>query len=118
MGVFENRNSKPSIENNYPLFNWKVIWRNVFSEFIEFDSRVILYKYVHEVLATNDRLFMMKLSNENKCVNCGGLDNNMHMFYFCPLAKQLVLWFKDLFFKMCKVKEKNFLRILKLDLYK
>lgn len=103
------------IEQNYPLFDWKVIWGNVFNKYIDIDSRVILYKYVHEILMTNDRLYMMKIASENKCLNCGELDTNMHLMYFCPLAKNLINWFKTLFHKLCNVKTKNFIKILKLD---
>ena len=42
-------------------------------------SRDIFYKYSHEILA-NDRLYMFKILDENKCINCSDLEN-MHMIY-------------------------------------
>ena len=113
--IMNNDTFQARVEVNYPLFDWRDIWKNIFNLYIELDSRVILYKYVHEVLATNERLYMLSISTENRCLNCGELDNNMHLFYFCSLAKNLVKWFKTLFFKLWKVKTQNFVQILILD---
>ena len=113
--LMDNDKYQSRAELNYPLFNWKEIWENVFNVYIEIDSRVILYKYIHEILTTNERLYMLKISDDNKCLNCGELDSNMHLLYFCSLAKNLIEWFKILFFKLCKVKAKSFIQILRLD---
>ena len=113
--LMERNRTQPKAELNYPLFNWKEIWTNVFNKYIEINSRVVLFKFIHEILATKERLHMLKISDEYRCINCGETENNMHLFYFCPLSKNLISWFKDFFFRMCNVKTNNFIKILKLD---
>ena len=74
-----------------------------------------MFKYIHEILATNDRLFKFNIVDNSKCLNCGEVENNMHLMYFCPLAKNLLAWFKGFLLTLCKVESKSFLQILKLD---
>ena len=104
----------PRIENMYPLFNWTLIWKHVNNKYIDKKSREVLFKYIHEVLSTRDRLVMMKIRNEKECY-CGSTDTNMHLMYFCPLVKGLVIWFNDLLNKCCKLKTNQLLKILKLE---
>ena len=105
---------KPNVEMNYPLFDWNNILKNV-NKFIDPHDRQILYKYTHEVLATKDRLYIMNITDDKLCANCGEIENMMHLFYFCPLGKKLIDWFKSVIFKVCKLSTKSFLKILKLD---
>ena len=99
----------------YPLFNWTQIWKYVSNKYIDKKSREIVNRYVHEILNTKDRLYMMKISNENKCLYCGDVENNMHIFYFCPSAKSILIWLMSVLKKFCKIETKSLLRILKLD---
>ena len=104
----------PRIENMYPLFNWTFIWKHVNNKYIDKKSREILFKYIHEVLSTRDRLVMMKIKSERECY-CGSIETNMHLMYFCPLVKNLVTWLEDLLCKCCTLNTDKMLKILKLD---
>lgn len=99
-------NFQANVELNYPLLNWEVIWRKNFKHYIVFNIRDILYKYSHENITTNDRLHMLKILEEIKCKNCGDLENNMHIIYFCSFK---------MFVKSCRVQETCFIQILKLN---
>ena len=103
------------IESNYPLFNWKIIWENLNNKWIDAINREILFKYIHEVLATKDRLFMMSITDNHLCRYCGEPENIMHLVYFCSLSIPLVTWMKNLLVRVCNIKTGSFLRILKLD---
>ena len=113
--VMDCEDYKPKIESLYPLFNWSQIWKYVNNKYIDKKSREIVYRYIHEILNTNDRLHMMKILNENKCLFCGSIENNMHMFYFCPSLKNILIWLKTILKKFCKIETESLLWILKLN---
>ena len=113
--LLKQNDAKANVESNYPLFNWKNIWKYINSKFVEPYDREILYKYVHEVLVTNYKLNMMNITDDKLCVNCGEEENLMHLFYFCQLGKNVRLWMVNLMKTVCKLKTTNMLRIFKLD---
>ena len=113
--LLKQNDAKANVESNYPLFNWKNIWKYINSKFVEPYDREILYKYVHEVLVTKDKLNMMNITDDKLCVNCGEEENLMHLFYFCQLGKNVRLWMVNLMKTICKLKTNNMLRIFKLD---
>ena len=113
--LLQIKDLKPNIESSYPLFDWNNIWKNVNSKFIDPHDRQIIFKYIHEVLATKDRLFMMNMTNSNACAYCGGIENVMHLIYFCPMNKNVIDWITKLLKRICNIKTKEFLKVLKFD---
>ena len=89
----------PAIEENYPLFNWKRIWERINNPFIGINEREFLFKYMHETLATNQRLEMLKIRDNGKCNKCGEAEYSLHIFYFCRDIGIIVKWFQDTFGK-------------------
>ena len=106
---------KPKIELLYLFSNWPNIWNYVNNKYIDKNSREIVYRYVHEILNTSDRLHMMNITTGNTCSYCGNIENNMHFMYFCPSAKHILTWFKLLLRKCCRLKTESWLKIFKLD---
>ena len=45
-----NDDYKPMGEQNYPPFNWKLVWKSIFNQHVDADSQVIVYRYVHDTL--------------------------------------------------------------------
>ena len=105
----------PKVVENYPLFEWNEIWKNVNNKLINTYDREILYKYIHEVLATKDRLYMMNIVTTKECEYCKEPESIMHIMYFCRHNKNVVDWFSKLLKDLCKIKTKSTLMILKLD---
>ena len=48
------------LEGMYSLLNWDKMWKNIAYKFIHSDDRNILFKYLHELLSNNLRLFIIK----------------------------------------------------------
>ena len=106
---------QPVVNSNYPLFNWEQIWKNVNNSFIGLREREFLYRYIHETLATNKRLKMLKIKTDSACDRCGQEETSIHIFYTCPFIKDILLWFQEVLFKLCNVEKNSYLKIFMLD---
>ena len=105
-------NGKPSVEINYPLNDWVKIWENVNNILIGVEERNFIYRYIHETLATNQRLYMLKIRDNESCERCGDPENAFHIFYFCKTIKCVVDWFENFLKNTCKIDSYNWLKIL------
>ena len=108
-------NTEPNVHSNYPLFDWGKIWKNVNNKLIGLREREFIYKYMHESLATNMRLKMLKIRTDGSCDRCGEDEFQMHIFYTCPVIKDVFIWFKTVLYNLCTIERDNILRILMLD---
>ena len=52
----------PEVELSYPLYNWKCIWKNINSKFIDKYDRVVCYKFIYNVLPTKKKLKSMNIT--------------------------------------------------------
>ena len=73
----------PLVESKNPTLDWSNIWKIVNFKYIDINDRPILYKYVHQILPTNKRLFNMRMRNSPLCDHCLIEDNTMNKFYHC-----------------------------------
>ena len=87
---------QPRIEKIHQMKNWVDIWRNVNFKYINIKDRDILYKFIHEILPNNKRLYQMRIKNSPNCDHCQVDDTNMHRFYQCHKIKKAIKWFKGL----------------------
>ena len=85
---------KPIVEEKYPLFDWENIWDNIASRVINSDNRSILFKYLHEILPNNLRLYNIRRKGSPNCDTCNMEENNVHMFYFCNKNKVMVKYLR------------------------
>ena len=105
----------PIIEDNYPLFKWKSIWKRVNNTFIGISEREFLFRCLHETLATNQRLQMLKIRDNGNCDKCGEVEYSLHIFYFCKNIQCVVKWFQNILIKLGNMSSSQFLRTLMLD---
>ena len=84
------------VEEKYCLFNWKTIWKNVASKLIRSDERCVLFKYLHEILPNNLRLYEIKRKPSPNCDICNLEENNLHMMYYCKNKQSLVKFLRGL----------------------
>lgn len=101
---------KPLVEENYPLLRWKKIWENLHNSVIGVKERDFLYRYLHETLATNKRLELLKKRDNGNCCRCGDAEYSLHVFYFCKDIKVIVNWLKVKLSQVCKISSKEFLK--------
>ena len=109
---------KPKIENEYPRYDWNNIWRIVNFKFINVNDRPIIFKYVHEILPNNKKLYQSRLRNNPLCNFCDAEDSNIHRFYYCYRIQECLKWIRKLFFYFCGMNVNSLLKILSFDLPK
>ena len=106
---------KPIVEERYPLFIWENIWANVASSVINSDNRSILFKYLHEILPNNLRLYNIRRKVSPNCDTCNMEDNNLHMFYFCNKIKVVIKYLRVLLQRILNIDNVNLIKLLFLD---
>ena len=107
----------PKIEEKYPIYNWKYIWRNLHFKFIQINMREVMFKYLHEILPNKCRLKQIRRSNDDLCERCVVPETNIHMIYYCQdvlLPKRFLI---ELLLHCC-VGEINLLKFMFLDISK
>ena len=83
--------TQPEIEKMYPIYDWKAIWRNVVFKPINIHDRNVVFKYIHEILPNNKRLYDMRLRGSPLCINCDLDESNIHLFYYCTKVQDYCL---------------------------
>ena len=58
---------KPDIENLYPVYDWKNIWRQLSFRFMNLQDRKIMFKYIYEILPTNKRMAQIRQRESPRC---------------------------------------------------
>ena len=102
----------PKTEENYPLLDWKCIWKSVNISFIGIMEREFIFKYVHGTLATNQRLKILSIKESDQCDNCQEPEYILHIFYFCSYIMPILMYFKCVLFHICNINKDNFLSTL------
>ena len=90
--------TQPNVEKSYLNFNWKNIWKNINFKYINIVDRHILYKYIHEILPNNKKLFNMGSKMSPNCETCGIEETNIHMFLYCYKVQDCVSFIYRLLF--------------------
>ena len=111
--------TQPEIEKMYPNYDWKSIWRNVSFKAINIYDRNIIFKYIHEILTNNKRLYDMRLRLSPLCNHCNVEESNVHLFLYCYRVQPCIRWMEKLVFYLCNMDiGNNLLRCLFLDIPK
>ena len=111
-------NTMARIETLYPLNDWDNIWKNLSFKYVRVYDRPIIFKYLHEIMANNKRLWEIKRRNDPLCDSCQIEDSNIHRFYYCQNVQESLSWLKRLIFYFCGMNIDSMLNILLLDLPK
>ena len=105
----------PKVEEKYSLFNWKTIWKNLAFKCIRSDDRCILFKYLHEILPNNSRLYEIKRKPSPNCDMCNLEENNLHMMYYCKNKEFTVKYLRGLLQKCLNISNISLIKMLFLD---
>ena len=106
---------KPVVEANYPFSDWGRIWKRINSSYIGINEREFLFRYVHETLANNHRLFMLKIRQNSDCDKCGETEYSLHIFYFCKNIRVVRDWFVGILFNLCNISRSEVLNAFLLN---
>ena len=108
---------QPLVENLYPHFNWKKIWRNFYEiRTIPYDKDII-FKHLHVSLATRSRLAMFNIASNSLCNLCNNEKEQtaLHMFYECIYIYPFYQWLLNVLIKVCNFKPHSNIRFLYFD---
>ena len=106
----------PLVESRNPMLDWNNVWKTINFKFIDINDRPILYKYVHQILPTNKRLFNIRLRNDALCDYCLIEDTNMHKFYYCHKVQSCLNWVRRIIVYFCNMYLNDLSCLLTLDL--
>ena len=108
---------QPLVENLYPQFNWKKIWKNFCEIRTNPFDKDIIYKHLHTSLATRSRLAMFNIANNNLCNLCneGKEQTDLHIFYECSYIFPFYQWLLNILIQLCNFKPGSNIRFLYYD---
>ena len=68
--------------------DWKEIWKRNQDNILSHEDRDLWFKIKHRILPTKDRLFKMKITEDNKCTFCRNIETIEHLFLYCPIVME------------------------------
>jgi hypothetical protein len=80
------------IQTQWPLVNWDRVWSKLHEVPIPSHHTAVRYKFIHDVVRTNARLYRIRLSPTDRCGGCGAEDMLLHRFTVCGESKLLWGW--------------------------
>ena len=101
--------TQPNVEKLYINFNWKNIWKNLNFKYINIYDRHILYKYIHEILPNNKKLYNMGSRISPNCEICELEETNIHMFLYCYKVQSCVDLVYRILYYFCNMNFKDHL---------
>ena len=105
---------QPTVNSNHSI-TWERAWKNMNFKYVNVNERDIIFKFLHNILTTKNRLFQIKKINSPLCPLCNSIENQIHLFVECKKVKNVLLYFKDLLNKICSIKNHNIINILHLN---
>ena len=107
--------TQPEAEKLYPNFNWKYIWTNICSKFINIYDRQVMFKFLHEILPNKKKLNQWYNSDPN-CEVCGVEENNLHMVSYCLKIQRCKIVLFRIIYYLCFIDiERDFIKCLFFD---
>ena len=74
-----------------------------------------MYKYMHEILANNKKLYQMRIKNSPNCDHCETEDSNIHRFYQCCKVQKAVKWLKGFIEHISSMRFYSIIKLLSLE---
>ena len=102
--------------NQDTTINWKRSWKNLTFKFINIRDREIVFKYLHKIITTKERLFQIKRADSPLCELCNVNEDTKHMFYECYKVEMIKDYFENLIWIICGIDRPNINKILHLDI--
>ena len=75
-----------------------------------------MYKFLHDILPNNKRLYEMQMKNSPNCNYCQNEDTNIHKFYNCYKINKAVKWIKNCIEYMSNMRFQSIVNLLYLEL--
>ena len=52
-----------------------------------------------------ERLYRLRIKDTNTCSDCGDIENQLHVFYFCRRKRPVLNWFQCTVNRICKLRD-------------
>jgi len=66
-----------------PAIEWSIVWRNLHTTWTSEGAMSAWYIVMHYLMATNVRLYKVRLTDTTNCNQCGRQDTNLHRLTEC-----------------------------------
>ena len=93
--------TEPRIEKMYLNFKWNFIWKKINFKYMNIYDRHIVYKYIHEILPNNKKLYNAGTKLSPNCDVCDLEETNIHMFLYCCKVQECAKVIYRLMFYFC-----------------
>jgi hypothetical protein len=71
------------IEKKWPHADWKTIWKNLTITPTSVADKMNWYKDIHDIIPTNVRLHLVRISPTDNCIECNNTDTLSHRLTEC-----------------------------------
>ena len=105
---------QPSVNLNINI-DWKISWKCLNFKYVNVRDRDIIFKFLHGILTTKNRLFQIKKINSPLCSLCNQIENQLHMFVECEKIKNILVFFKEMLNKICNIENFDLVKMLHLN---
>ena len=110
------RKGIPRVENKHQMKKWKDIWKNLRFKYIPIMDRNIMYKFIHEILPTNEKLYQMRIRDSPNCNYCQTEETNIHKFQNCIKMRKSVQMIKRKIEYLSNMRFQNIENLLYLEI--
>ena len=83
--------------------------------FLGLKEREVCFRFLHDTLATNVRLKMLNIRQDDHFISCDEREESMHICYCCKNIKEMVVQFKLIINIYCVIWFDNVMRVIMLD---
>ena len=108
----------PNVQIKYPNLDWGNVWKTVNFKYLNIHDRPVIYKFIHRILPTNKRLFIIKIRNNPLCDHCQIEDTILHKFHDCQKIQNCLNWVRKLIVYLCDIYVNDLETLISLDLPK
>lgn len=80
---------KPKCTVIFPTIQYNTVFKNIFSQSIDYKVKSLHYRMAHDVLYVNYYLFSKRISKIKSCTFCTGIETVTHLFMECKFVNPL-----------------------------
>ena len=80
---------KPKVLRNFPSVNFKQVFKNIYSPFIDLNVRNLIWRISHDVLYVNYFLLSKGIGNTKLCPFCNKIETVSHLLLQCEMVTPL-----------------------------
>ena len=92
MAVAERGAQEIRVIQSQPTANWSRVWRNLHTAWITEQMKSTWFIVIHNIIPANERLAAIRLTDTNRCRQCGRTDTHQHLITECNEGANIWKW--------------------------